>query len=365
MIVRNESKVIERCLNSVLPIIDSWVIFDTGSTDGTQQIIKDFMKKKGIPGELHESPWANFEKNRNEALVAAKGKADYIFFIDADEYLVYDAEFKLPDLDKDSYLITIQHPGGMKYGKLMLINNHKDWKWVGVLHEGVYPIPSTAERSIGTIEKVVNIYTIEGCRSQDSKKYEKDAAVLEAALKDEPNNTRYVFYLAQSYRDGGENEKAMLNYEKRAKMGGWDEEVFVALLEAAILKEIQARPRDEIVNGYIKAFQSRPTRVEPLYYLANYYRNNKEYELGYRTAKIGSSVPLPKDILFVANWIYDYGMLLEQSVNAYWVGNYEESQKISLDLLKKSTLPEDMRALVQGNLGHANNKLLEKELVAK
>jgi len=45
MIVKNEKDVILRCLKSVLPIIDYWTIVDTGSTDGTQDIIKSFLQK--------------------------------------------------------------------------------------------------------------------------------------------------------------------------------------------------------------------------------------------------------------------------------------------------------------------------------
>ncbi len=101
MIVKNESTVITRCLKSVLPLIDFWVISDTGSTDGTQEIIKEFMKD--IPGELHERVWVNFEHNRNEALSLAKNKADYILFMDADDYLSYSSDYQLPNLKEDSY----------------------------------------------------------------------------------------------------------------------------------------------------------------------------------------------------------------------------------------------------------------------
>src|SRR5271165_2538983 len=96
MIVRNEAPVIRRCLESVKPMIDYWVIVDTGSTDGTQEIIKDYMKE--IPGELFERPWQNFEHNRNEALTLARGKAEYVLIIDADDILIYDSDFRMPKL---------------------------------------------------------------------------------------------------------------------------------------------------------------------------------------------------------------------------------------------------------------------------
>ena len=68
MIVKNESHVILECLNSVYKLIDYWVVVDTGSTDGTQDIIKKFFEEKGIPGELHEREWRGFGKSRTEAL---------------------------------------------------------------------------------------------------------------------------------------------------------------------------------------------------------------------------------------------------------------------------------------------------------
>ena len=76
MIVKNEKDVIVRCLESVKPVIDYWVIVDTGSTDGTQKIIKKELKD--IPGELYERPWKNFGENRSEAFNLAKGKGDFI-----------------------------------------------------------------------------------------------------------------------------------------------------------------------------------------------------------------------------------------------------------------------------------------------
>ena len=99
MIVKDEAHVIERCLSSVLPMIDYWVIVDTGSTDGTQQKIKDFFDRNGIKGELHQSTWTDFGTNRSEALAyAQKTGHDYSLMIDADEILVFDPGFD-PGLD--------------------------------------------------------------------------------------------------------------------------------------------------------------------------------------------------------------------------------------------------------------------------
>lgn len=359
MIVKNESKVITRCLNSTLPMIDYWVIVDTGSTDGTQEIIKDFMKEKGIPGELHESPWVNFAHNRNEALRLAKDKGDYVFFIDADEYFVYKPDFKLPELSKDSYYIFVDF-NGLRYVRTHLINNHLDWEWIGVLHEYLESRNSRLPRSIGIVEGVTNHVTTEGDRSQDPKKFQKDAMTLETALKDDPTNSRNVFYLAQSYRDGGEAEQALKNYEKRATMGGWDEEVFVSLLQVAKLQERLKRPSEDVISSYKRAYQYRPSRAEPLYYLAGYYRKKGEHDTAYRVATLASTVGVPKDILFVEMWIYDYGVPLELSACAYWTQHYEECQKLSLELLNKSTLPETIRKVVQDNLYFTNAKLLNE-----
>src|SRR5579885_2975943 len=101
MIVKDESQVIKRCLNSIKSLIHYWVIVDTGSTDGTQEIVREFLSD--IPGELHERPWVNFGYNRNEALNLARGKGDYFLFIDADDRLKFKTGFKLPILTKDHY----------------------------------------------------------------------------------------------------------------------------------------------------------------------------------------------------------------------------------------------------------------------
>jgi len=97
MIVRNEQRIITRCLESVAAYIDCWVIGGTGSSDGTPETIETFFRDRGIPGELHYFPFVNFEQARNEALVRARASAlsfDYLLLTDAMELEVADPSLR-------------------------------------------------------------------------------------------------------------------------------------------------------------------------------------------------------------------------------------------------------------------------------
>lgn len=354
MIVKNESEVIERCLRAAKPLIDYWVIVDTGSTDGTQEIIKKFMKD--IPGELHERPWKNFGHNRNEALQLAKNKANYLLFIDADEEFVIEPNFSFPPLTESFYYITTQF-GGTEYVRNQLIKSDLDWKWVGVLHE-VLCCPQATKG--GHLLGVKDLVHTDGARSQDPNKYLKDAALLEEALKENPNDTRNQFYLAQSYRDAGKSELALMHYQKRVEMGGWDEEVFWSMLQIARLLQVLQKDPEEIVAQYEKTFAFRPTRLEPLYDLAHFYRMREDFEKSYKTALQGLSITMPQqDILFIESWIYDWGLLMEFSVSSYWIEKYVESLLASQLILAKENLHTDVKKCALNNVQWALKKIAE------
>jgi glycosyltransferase involved in cell wall biosynthesis len=76
MIVKNESPVIIRCLENVRPLVDYMLVVDTGSTDGTQGIVREFLSKEKVPGEVIEEPWRDFAYNRTFALAKLREKPD-------------------------------------------------------------------------------------------------------------------------------------------------------------------------------------------------------------------------------------------------------------------------------------------------
>ncbi|NBP85421.1 MAG: glycosyltransferase, partial [Mycobacteriaceae bacterium] len=216
MIVRNEAHVVHEVLDCVAPYISSWVIVDTGSEDGTQDIIREHMAKLGIPGELHERPWKNFGHNRSEALDLAAGHADYIWVIDADDLVVGTPDFS--QLSADSYTVRYGHEEGFTYWRQQIFRDGLPWRYIGVVHEYVAcdePYQNT---------RLQGDYYVEsrrlGGRNLDPQKYARDRDLLLAELEREPEDSRSVFYLAQSYFDLGDFANARSWYMRRAEMGG-------------------------------------------------------------------------------------------------------------------------------------------------
>lgn len=343
MIVKNEEHVIRRCLQSVLPILDHWVIVDTGSTDGTQQAIRSFLQD--VPGELFERPWVDFATNRTESLTYAAGRATHLFVIDADEVLEYDTDFELPHLEADAYDLVVRS-GQLEYYKTQLLRAALPWSYTGVVHEHV----TTAEPH--TRERLPCMWTMripDGARSQDPLTYRKDALLLEGAVLREPGNARHMFYLAQSYADAGEVDLSIDRYRKRVEMGGWPEEVYCALYQIARLQEKKGGDWPPVMEAYLAAYGFHPGRAEPLYRIGMQYQALRQFRIAHLFFARAISLPYPEtDILFVEKAVYEYLLPLEYSVACYYIGQYAESLRVCDGLLQNPTLtPEQVEHIVR------------------
>jgi glycosyltransferase involved in cell wall biosynthesis len=349
MIVKNEAHVIERCLRSVRPFIHSWAIADTGSSDGTQDIVRRIFAD--VPGELIERPWLDFAHNRNEALQLARRYGDYALLMDADDVLEYDAGFTLPALQAPAYSVEFLHED-TRYFRTLLARLDIGWYWRGVLHETLVSpdgAQATQLRGLRVRERR------EGARSQrpPQEKYGADAEVLRRALEREPDNSRYVFYLAQSLRDAGQFAAARAAYAKRAAMGGWDEDIYYSKLQIAVLLERERAAESEVTAAYLDAYQFRPSRAESLCYLAKYCRESQRYAVALLFARVAVQLPYPSDILFVDASVYEWRARDELAVAAYWCGERELSAQLCRDLLDDARLPAEQRDRVRKNLAFA------------
>ncbi|MDB5449377.1 MAG: hypothetical protein JWQ52_505 [Phenylobacterium sp.] len=356
MIVKNEAPVIRRCLDSVRSIIDYWVIVDTGSTDGTQDIIRNHLAD--LPGELHERPWRDFAFNRSEALALARPHAAYSLIIDADDALELTAGFELPDLAADAFMVDIAD-GGVSYQRMQLVANRLPWRYDGVLHEFL-----TCEGSAppGHLEGVVMRRNHDGARRRDPTTYQRDASVLESALATEASDflrARYTFYLAQSYKDFGERPKAVEHYLKRAELGFWDQEIYISLYRAAQLKDELGADKDEVLALYRRAAEVCPWRAEALHGACRLCRLEGRNPEGYEIGKVGLQLSAQPGDLFVETWIYDYGLRDEFAVNAYWAEHYQEALDASLAVLAKPDLPAWDRERIAANARFSVTRLAE------
>lgn len=378
MIVKDEAALIERCLLSVRPFIDSWVIVDTGSTDDTKEIIRRVLE--GIPGVLLDRPWVNFGANRSEAVEFAQTYVshydlsgqrtlinkeyknsgllhnnvapDFIMFMDADDQLINSEHFNPLRLAKGmSHFVKIVL-GTTEYSRMLIVPNTTKWRWEGVVHE--YPVPDVAvEKAEGLVSNLTVKAGVEGARSRDPLKYQKDAALLRAELDKDPHNTRNQFYLAQSLHHAQQYAEAIPEYLIRSCMGGFEEEAWYAKWQAGVcaMKLNQDAPTIEHLKDAIKR---RPQRAEPALDLARFLRvRYSDFASAYAYASLAASTEYPKeDQLFIDQSVYEWQSKDEKAIAAFWLGRKEECKMLCLDLLERTALPVSERERVIVNLSH-------------
>jgi len=359
MIVKNESHIIERCFNSIKDYIDYWVITDTGSTDNTPKIIESYFKKHNIKGELHHVPWQNFGYNRSKVMELSRNKADYCILMDADfTFKCMDPDFKRK-LYYDAYLVS--YVGNLDYCQVLFVKSCYKWEYIGVTHEYIKctdPAPKekilTAKMPFFTFEHVGD----GGCKSD---KYERDVRLLVQGLKDEPDNVRYHFYLAQSYKDLRQWDLAIEWYQKRVDLGGWPEEVYYAMLQVAYCMFMAQKPFSQFSGYLLEAYNFRPIRMEALYLFVAFCRNAKKYLLGYSMGRPACDNPYPeRDVLFIDRGIHEFRMVEEVSICAFFLGKYLDCLVLNKQLLKvANNQPPEFKQKVEMRIELCNQKLAQ------
>ncbi|MEI7715820.1 MAG: glycosyltransferase [Mycobacterium sp.] len=345
MIVKNEAHVILTCLDSVAPYISSWVIVDTGSDDGTQDVIRRHMDRLGVPGELHERPWRDFGHNRSEALSLAQGHGGYIWVMDADDMLVGTPDFT--GLTADVYTLRLKAPN-LLFWRPLLFRDGLRLRYEGVVHEYL------ASDTPCAIERLEGEYHIEishlGARNLDTQKYVRDRDLLLAEIDRNPQDARSVFYLAQSYFCLQDWTNARDCYARRVELGGWDEEVFCSMMRVAESMAKLGAAWPDVQDAYLTAWEFRQTRAEPLHAIARHYLLDQRYALGYQFAKLAADIPFPdQDKLFVDADVYAWRAVDDQGACAFFLGKPAEAVTLWRALLARPDLPEGDRQRIAGN----------------
>lgn len=338
MIVKNESRIIVRLLESVLPLIDSYCICDTGSTDDTITLIETFFGDRGIPGKIVYEPFRDFGHNRTFALNAACDEcpsADYLLLLDADMVLEYPGErtpaaiesIKRRLADHDVWHM-FQGTPHFFYKNARMVRNRKGNTYWGVTHEYLQPV---AGSTYGTFERDELFINDVGDGGSKSDKCDRDIRLLKQGLVDHPDNDRYTFYLANSYRDNGQNQLAIDMYTKRIELGGWIEEIWQSHYNIGKCHMRMNHPAAAIY-AWTEAYHAHPARIENLYEIVNYYRQTSKHGLAYTfylLADYERRRVTQWDYLFLQKDIYDYKLDYELTIVGYYCNRNQ------IDLLAK------------------------------
>lgn len=348
MILKNEGKIIERSLSAAKAAIDFVNICDTGSTDDTKLIVTKWCEGNNLPYHIHDHEWINFGHNRTLSIVSAFEtfpQATYLLLIDADMVLKVHADFDREKLKESAYCLQ-QVTSWLSYNNIRLIKNQSSIKWesVGCTHEYYRATPSVRAPLLSTM----HIDDIGDGGAKDDK-FIRDERLLEQGIIDEPENTRYFFYLMQTKKDMGKWEEAIEVAEKVLSMNGWIEEKFMAAFAIGNICSHLGQ-KSKAVDYYLKAYGIRNTRAESLYELSKHYREQSQHWLCYTFASIGSKIPLPKDGLFVRYHVYEGLFDYELSISCFYIqGREEQGYKACLKVLS-SKLPPSIIEATKNNM---------------
>lgn len=392
-IVKNESKIIERCLNSMLPIIDMVSIVDTGSTDNTVEIIENWLVKNNIPGKVHIEPFRNFGYNRTHSFQIAKEtfpEADYALLLDADMILQVNGKFDKRLLFESSYLVN-QFNTHIIYANIRLVS--MKYNWVSRMRTHEYwgarvgeEIPAGSPRPLSTL--IIDDREDGGSKAD---KFIRDERLLKEEIEDPevpgPDKVRAHFYLAQTYGSLGKFEESNVFYRKRIDLGGFREEIYIAHVRIInnnmciierLKKEMKNSDSKKEYEERIEALrlQSKemadnsvkivPERSEALYYYGDMCLDLYLHEDAYDYLSKCRKISFPSNsTLFVEKDIYYFLVDFKLNVCCYYIGAalpadrdeekervWEEGKNAGLRVLANKNVPDLIKNRVKKNQGY-------------
>jgi glycosyltransferase involved in cell wall biosynthesis len=352
MIVKDEAQTLARTLASVRPFIDRWAILDTGSTDGTQDLVR--RELASVPGELHEEPFVDFATSRNRALDLAGEATEFVMWLDADDEIengralreFLERERAHHGKDREAYYVRVQM--GITWDSPRVARARAGWRFRGVVHEILTHAdrPPPAHR---VPDVIIHHRPGAGSAERTRRRWERDAVLLGRELEKNPADTRSAFYLAMTLLWLERYEEAEKAFDRRIALGGWHEEIYESKMGLARVAVGQGRPWAEIEERYLAAHGFAPHRAEPLYAIALHYDGTGQHALTYLFARRGYELPLPvRDSLFVDEEVYTWKLADLTAASAYWIGEFSVGEAAARKAVQNH--PGDER--LQRNLEH-------------
>jgi FkbM family methyltransferase len=295
IMVKNGGDLFEKVLTQNLPVIDRWTILDTGSTDNTIEIINKVLvgKKKG---NLYQEPFINFRESRNRCLDLAGKSCKFNLMLD-DTYIIKGnlrnfLNLVRGDQFSDSFSLLIRSDDVEYYSNRVTKSKNK-LRYIYTMHEVIQK-----DDNVNVVIPIDQSYIYDeradymNDRTMSRKDY--DLKCLFEMLEEDPDNSRHIYYVAQTYNLIEKHELAAEYFHKRAfhPNEGFFQEKYDALFEMTRIYNFKLnKPWDECEKYYKLLIEWEPERPEPFYFMAVHYHlegnNDKAYELFKKSYEIG------------------------------------------------------------------------------
>ena len=297
IMVKNGGPQFEQMLTNNLNLIDSWTILDTGSTDNTIDIINNVLVGKKN-GNLYQEPFINFRDSRNRLLELAGTTCKFNLMLDDTYVIKGDLREFLNEIRSDQYSNSFTlfiHSDDTKYGSNRITKSNSGLKYVHKIHEVI-----TEQNNINVVIPENRAYIFDerydymNTRTMDRKQL--DLQLLFEEIDEDPNNPRAYYYLAQTYNQIEDYEKAFFYFIKRYEFSnsGFIQERFDAVFEAARIANFKLnKPWDECEKLYNNSFKIDESRPEPLYFIGIHYYLEHNYNKAYIYFKKAFEIGFP------------------------------------------------------------------------
>jgi hypothetical protein len=187
---------------------------------------------------------------------------------------------------------------------------------------------------------------------RDVDPHQRFIDLLLPEVKRNPTDSRPVFSLAEVYFHARDFANARKWFARRLEMdsGESTEEVFWAMLRLGHSMEKLGEPWPDVQDAYLRAWEFRPTRAEPLYALARRYANENRHRLGYLFAVRAAAIPPPdNDITVPHPDIYTWRSAEVQAICAFYIGKQTEAFMLRRCLLARPDIPDGDRQRIARN----------------
>jgi len=346
MIVKDEEKNINKCLNSAHKLFDEIIIVDTGSTDKTKNIAKKYTKK------IYDYEWINdFSSARNFSF--SKATKDYIMWLDADDIIKSKEYAKLKKLKKtlsddiDIVMLKyeIAHDNNANptftYYRERILKRTKGYKWQDKVHEYIPLTGKVIKEDItithdkifkGNSERNLNIY----------EKMEKNKETF---------TPRNLYYYGRELYDHRRYEKAIEVLEKfiNTKKGWVEDNINSCYLISNSYYLLNLN--EKVLMWLFKTFEYNTPRKKACCLIGDYFLNNKKYENAIYWYNQAIGLPVYNGVGFNEpdyNYFIPY---INLCVCYYRLGDYKKSRHYHM--LCKEIKPND--SIVKQNSSFFNN----------